>query len=299
MNRRPQGLIAAAAALLALPVHAQQYLGLDTFYSTDADDTDIARVAVDFDFDHVDADHYTGLSLEQARYRPFGLAAVDEQRIYLRFAGGDQWLWKGRAGTDGHTVLGSASIHNDAARRQEYFIERDILETPQGLDERLYTTFVGAAFDTPLGARTTLTTVAGLQHFDGDNLRTHLRANLIHVLSEEHGVSAQLRTRYFHDSEANEADYYAPGWHAQAIPTLQLRRFVDGWRYQVAAGIGAQRSADTSWEAAHLFEASVTSPATDSDWTFRAGFLYTDTPGVTGGAGYDYRAFSLTVGRTF
>lgn len=89
-----------------------------------------------------------------------------------------------------------------------------------------------------------------MQDFGGDNLRLHARGNVIHTLSDRHGLSAQLRVRYFHDSHANESDYFAPGWHAQAIPTLQVRRFVNGWRYAVAAGYGAQRDADTSWRPA-------------------------------------------------
>ena len=60
-------------------------------------------------------------------------------------------------GTNGETVLGSLSVHNDARIRQEYFIERDRLETAQGLDQDLYSTFAGAAFDLPVDERNTLT----------------------------------------------------------------------------------------------------------------------------------------------
>ena len=66
----------------------------------------------------------------------------------------------------------------------------------------------------------------------------------------------------------------------------------------VAAGYGAQRASDTGWRPAHLLEASVTSPPTASDWTVRAGFIYTNTPGHQG-TGYDYRQIGVTVGRTF
>jgi hypothetical protein len=218
--------------------------------------------------------------------------------VYYRFAGGEAWKWNGRVGSDGHTVLGNAAVHNESAHRQEYFIEREIIETPLGLQDRLYSTYAGGALDVPIDDRNLLTTVVGVQDFDGDNLRLHLRGNFIHTLSTEHGLSAQLRVRYFHDSVANELDYFAPGWYAQAIPTLQLRRYVGGWRYAVAAGYGTQRDAGTSWRPARLLEASVTSPEDGHAWSFKAGFTYTNTP-VNGGFTYDYRQFSLSLGRAF
>lgn len=298
MNRRLHVLAAAIALSAWQPAHAQQYAGFEGFHSSDADGTDVTRTALDLDWTHTDREHYQGLSLERARFRPSGQRAVADERLYWRFAGGDAWKWTGRVGSDGHSVLGSAAIHNEAPRRQEYFLEREIIETPIGLQDRLYSTYLGAAFDTPLGERDLLTTVVGVQTFDGDNVRLHYRGTLVHTLSETHGLSAQLRVRGFHDSVANEADYFAPGWYAQAIPTLQVRRFVNGWRYAVAAGVGTQRAADTSWRPARLFEASVTSPADADDWSFKAGFLYTNTPGNSG-AGYAYRQFNVSLGRTF
>jgi hypothetical protein len=298
MKLRPRILAAAASLAIASPAFADRYAGIDAFLSSDADGTDIGKFALDLDFHHADSEHYQGVSLEYARFRPSGQASVEDQRVYYRFAGGDAWKWKGRIGSDGHAVLGSAEVHNEAARRQEYFIEREIIETPLGLRDGLYSTYVGGAFDLPFDERNQLTTVVGVQDFGGDNLRLHARANFIHALAPEHGLSAQIRMRYFHDSHANESDYFAPGWHAQVLPTLQLRRYVDGWRYAIAAGYGMQRAADTSWRPARLLEASVTSPQEGHAWIFKAGFTYTNTP-VNDGFTYDYRQFSLTLGRTF
>lgn len=298
MNGRTRVLAAATALLFALPACADKYAGIETFYSSDADDTDIVRSALDLDFSHTDSEHYQGLSLEIARFRPFGQPWVEDHRLYFRFAGGDAWKWNGRFGSDGHSVLGSAAIHNESARRQEYFIEREIIETPLGLRDGLYSTYLGAAFDLPFNDRNLLTTVIGVQDFGGDNLRLHYRGNLIHSLLPEHGLSAQLRVRYFDDSLANESDYFAPGWYAQAIPTLQVRRHLNGWRFAVAAGYGTQRAADTSWGPARLFEASVTSPKEGHVWGLKAGFTYTNTP-VNSGFTYDYRQFSLSLGRAF
>jgi hypothetical protein len=298
MNRRLLFLAATASLVMALPVHAVEYAGLEIFYSTDADSTDIEKSALDLDFSHSDSEHYQGLSLELARFRPLGQSLVEDHRLFYRFAGGDAWKWNGRIGSDGHDLLGSAAIHNESTHRQEYFIEREVIETPLGLQDRLYSTFLAGAFDLPLNDRNLLTTVIGAQDFSEDNLRLHFRGNYIYTISTEHGLSAQLRTRYFHDSEPNESDYFAPGWYAQAIPTLQLRRYVNGWRYSAAAGYGKQRAADTSWRPARLLELSVVSPRAGHDWIFEAGFIYSNTP-ASNGFGYDYRQFNLSVGRAF
>lgn len=298
MNNRIRVLSATIASLFALPAGADPYAGVQVYYSSDADDTEVVKTALDLDLSHADSEHYQGLSLEIARFQPAGQPWVEQHRLYYRFAGGEAWKWSGRVGSDGHTVLGSVSVHNEAPRRQEYFVEREIIETPLGLRDGLYSTYAGAAFDLPFDERNLLTTVVGVQHFDGRNVRLHLRGSFISTLSAEHGLSAQLRLRYFHDSVANESDYYAPGWHAQALPTLQLRRFAKGWRYALAAGYGVQRSADTSWRPARLLEASITSPKAGSAWSFQAGFTYTNTP-VDNGSGYDYRQFFMSLGRSF
>lgn len=292
-------LTAATCALFALPAHADGFAGVEGLYSSDADGTEIAKTGVDLDFSHADSEHYRGLSFEIARFRPFGRNWVEDRRAYFRFAdGGTRWKWNGRIGSDGHGLLGNATIHNEDPRRQEYFIEREIVETPLGLQKGLYSTYAGGAFDLPLGERNTLTTVLGAQDFSGRNLRLQYRGNFIHIIKPDWGLSAQLRLRYFHDSVPNEFDYYSPRWYAQAIPTLQLRRYVSGWRYTVAAGYGAQTAAGSTWHPAKLLEASVSSPTDGHAWVFKAGVLYTNSP-VNSGFTYDYTQLMLSAGRSF
>ena len=299
---RPVGcvLIAATCVLWARPACAGDYVGFEGFYSSDADGTEVARTALDLDFHHADSGHYQGFALERARYRPFGQPWVEDLRVYFRFADGDdRWKWNGRVGSDGHTVLGNASIHDEGAHRQEYFIEREIVETPIGLQRGLYSTYAGGAWDLPLDERNILTTVLGVQDFSGRNVRLQFRGNFIHVVAPDLGLSAQLRVRYFHDSVPREFDYYAPKWYAQAIPTLQLRRYFSGWRCAVAAGYGVQTAAaDASWHPARLLEASVTSPEDSHDWVFHGAFTYANTP-LDSGFTYDYKQLTLSVGRSF
>lgn len=292
-------LSATICLVLMQRAHADHYAGVEGFYSSDADGTDIAKTGLDFDFHRIDSEHYQGLSLEQARFRPFGQSWVEDHRAYFRFAdSGSQWKWNGRIGSDGHTVLGNASIHNELPRRQEYFIEHEIVETPLGLQRRLYSTYFGAAYDLPFDQRNILTTVLGVQDFSGHNRRLQYRGSLVHVLAPEWGLSARLRLRYFHDSTPGEFDYFSPRWYAEAIPTLQLRRFNRGWRYEIAAGVGRQRTSDSDWHSARFAEASVTSPTDGHAWYFQAGFTYSNTP-VNSSFTYDYEQLTLSFGRSF
>ncbi len=297
--RTVRGLIAAIAVVVSVSAHAGGYGGVEGFLSSDADGTEIAKTALDLDFRHADGEHYQGMSLEQARFRPFGQGWIGDRRAYWRFAdGGGQWKWNGRIGTDGRTLLGNASIHNEVPRRQEYFLEREIVETPLGLQRDIYSTYTGAAYDLPFDDRNILTTVLGVQDFSGRNVRLQYRGNFVHVIAPAWGFSAQLRLRYFHDSNPHEFDYFSPRWYAEAIPTLQLRRFRAGWRYAIAAGYGRQRAADSGWHDARIFVAAVTSPKEGHDWFFQAGFTYANTP-VNSGFTYDYKQLTFSIGRSF
>lgn len=304
MNRIIGMMLAALALGFAPAVAAQeipywQAVGADLFTSTDADEAETVKAGIGYDWRYRDPADFQGVRLETARFSPATGPALEEQRLYYRFARpGEDWSWNGQVGTNGETVLGSLSVHNDARVRQEYFIERQRLETAQGLAGERYHTFAGAAFDLPVDERNTLTALVGVQDFDGDNLRTHLRARAIHVLKPEWGLSVQLRTRYFHNSVPAEADYFSPEWYVEVLPVMQVRRFHDGWQYQAAVGVGAQREADADWRAARHFEASVTSPPIGRDWHVKAAVLHSNAP-VASGQGYDYRQASVSLTRAF
>ncbi|MEQ8309583.1 MAG: hypothetical protein RIA72_02675 [Sphingopyxis sp.] len=270
-------------------------IGVDVFASTDADDTDVIRVGVNLDPIYESPDDYFGLRVEKAWYRPLGLATAERERVFLRYANGStDWKWNAQIGTDGDTVIGSASIHDESRYRKEFFVERDIVETPRGVEEGIYYTFVGAALDVPVDDRNSFTVMAGAQEFTGKNVRLHARANYVHVLKPEWGLSAQLRTRYFHSSKPREYDYYSPRWYVQALPVLQLRRYSGGWRYLVAGGVGAQRDAASDWRASYYAAAEVSSPASGRGWYFKAAALYNNIPQNSGA--YDYG--QLTIGLT-
>src|SRR5690606_40146601 len=119
---------------------------------------------------------------EKAWYRPLGQETVGKERVFLRYADtGGHWAWNTQVGTDGDTVIGAASIHDDAAFRKEFFIERDSVETPRGVKEGIYYTFAGAALDLPVVDRNSFTLSAGSQACTGQIVRVQPCYALVHV----------------------------------------------------------------------------------------------------------------------
>lgn len=285
-----------SALLLAAALGSAQAVGTDVFYSSDADDTEILKAGINFDLAYDGPEKHWGIRVERARFTPLGQHGKTMDRVYVRGAnsvGG--WKWAATVGTDGDTILGSASVHDERRFRKEFFVERDILETPQGLSRGLYYTFAGGALDLPASDRDTVTLFAGVQPFTGGNVRTHLRATYVHVVKPDWGLSAQLRTRWFHSSDPGQYDYYSPRWYAEVLPVVQLRRFVGGWQLLGAAGYGAQRDSGSHWRSSRYFNARVTSPRFRKDWALNGSLVVSNTPVSTG---YTYRYTQVSVGLT-
>ena len=224
-------LVSMTPALAAPQQSAGQAAGFDVFGSSDADHTGVLKLGLSFYFNYTDTEHYQGVRLETFRFSSRGTAETYEERGYFSFAGtGARWKWNGTVGLDGRTLLGSGSIYNEEAFRQEYFVSRDLVETAVGIRRHLYYTFAGGTYEVPLDDQNTITAVLGVQKFDGDNSRIHLRANYIYVVQPDWGLSLQLRNRYFWNSTPHEFDYFSPEWYFQAVPTIQLRRFSARWQ---------------------------------------------------------------------
>jgi hypothetical protein len=290
-----------SAALLALAIAASPApaAGADVFYSSDAEDSEVLRAGINFDLAHASQEKYYGVRIERARFTPLGQQSRTMTRAYIRAAdsiGG--WKWNATIGTDGHTVLGSAAIHDESTARKEFFVERDIVETPQGLSRGVYYTFAGAAIDLPADDRNVFTLFAGVQPFTGGNVRTHVRASYVHVVKPDWGLSAQLRTRWFHSSDPGQFDYYSPRWYVEVLPVIQVRRFVGGWQLLGAVGYGAQRDSGSDWRSSRYANARVTSPRFRKDWSLNANFVYANTP-VSTGFTYRYLQFSLGLTKAF
>ena len=146
-----------------------------------------------------------------------------------------------------------------------------------------------------MGERWSASGVAGLQDFGvGDNLRTHLRGNVVFAVAPAQGLSLQLRTRYYRNSEPREADYYSPRWYGEALGVVGWRRHVGGYQYTARAGLGRQRSAGDTSKRARMLEVGVETPRWKDTW-LRLDAGYTDTPVLTdtGTDSYSYRYLRL------
>jgi hypothetical protein len=294
------GLLLAGTASAQPATGPRHSVGADLSFSSDADRTDVLRLGLNFDLRYRDEDDHLGVRLERNTYRPAGGTRVRDERVYLRAAGALEGGWTGRAqvGSDGDTLLGSASINDDSAWRKEFFVERDKVETRQGVTRPILYTFVGAALDVPLARTTQATLLGAVQDFTGSNVRSHVRANLIQVLHERIGLSAQLRTRYFHNSRPREFDYFSPEEHVDLLPVLQFRRYRRNWRYLAAVGWGAQWDKGVGWRSSRYLNARLNSPAHRRRWVVGAEATYTNTP-VGNGDTYDYARTSLSLTRVF
>jgi hypothetical protein len=301
------GLVPAVAAALSAAASAQELphapaAGAEVFVSTDSDKTTVLRTAIDFDLRNKGPERRLGIRLEKAWYDPVDSGTRERERVFLQAAdvtGG--WNWSARVGTDGKSVIGAASAHDSARIRKEFFIERDIVETRQGLDRSIYSTFLGAAVDLPASERTVFTVLAGVQEFTGENVRFHLRGNAVHVVDQEIGLSAQLRGRYFRSTQPGEFDYYSPRWYAQILPVAQIRRFVGGWELLGAGGIGLQRDSSSDWRRSDYAHVSVRSPQNSQNWSIQGGLTFTNAPSDSAALDGSYRYFqtSLSVLKRF
>lgn len=288
-------LLAAALAASVPAARAEEpvagpALRPEWLVSSDSDGNHSVRASLGWDVSRRDLEHWWGVRAERLRYAGPGWREVDE-RLFLRAAGGEGgWRWQGEVGSDGHDLLGSASVHSTGRWRQEYFLERDVLETELGAAEGRVHTFAGAALDMPLGERATATVLAGLQDFGARNLRRHLRATLAWTALPEAGLSLQLRARQFHDSDPGEAGYFAPGRYRQWLGVASMRRFTEGGhQWRLTAGLGRQHIGDGPSQRARLFELDVRTRASGRHY-LRATAGYSDAPGnQAAGPGYDYR----------
>lgn len=278
---------------------ARHAVGIDIDFSSDADDTQVFKLGGNADWNYESPEKRQGIRVERVRYNLPDQSSTTDYRICMRMA--DRiaaWKWSASVGTDGDTVLGTASIHNEAPLRQEYFLEREKVETAQGVSRGLYSTYGGGALDVPLSRTAQATLLSGLQLFTGKNVRTHLRANFIQVVKPDWGLSVQLRGRYFHDSRPGEYDYFSPRWFVEVLPVVQVRRYHKKWRYLAAAGLGGQRNAGADWRQSRFLNLRVTSPADRNGWSVAGDFTHSSNP-VTNNSGYRYSRLSIGLTRAF
>lgn len=264
--------------------------GIEIFASTDSDKTDVLKILGRALWKFDGQDNFQGIDVERAWYRPQGQYAREQTRIYLEIADSlnSNWRWRARVGTNGDTLIGSASLRSSDWSK-EFFLEREVVETPKGVDQGIYYTFGGASMDFAAGENDRFNAMAGLQEFTGRNVRFHLRANYVHVAGAHSGLSVQLRARYFHSTVPGEFDYYSPRDFFQVIPVVQLRRFdTSGWMYLIAVGYGAQKATGSGWQGAKLADLRIESPVRSRKMQAFVQLQYSNNSLNQGGGNYHY-----------
>lgn len=274
--------------------------GTEIWASTDSEGTKVIKLVGRALWDFEGKDDYAGIAVEQAWFTPATGEKQKFTRIYADLANklGNDWRWRARIGTDGTTVLGSAEIRRTDWSRT-FFVEREIVETDQGLNRKIYYTFVGASTDIRVDENNTLAVTVGLQEFSGKNERLHIRGRFVHVLKASAGLSAHMDMRYYHSTEPSEFDYFSPTNFVRAMPILQLRRFdSDGWMYLAAGGLGMQQSTGSTWQPARFAQIRIESPRSSKRLDAFAEVVYTNDS-IVGGLNYDYLQGRLGVTMVF
>ena len=300
----------AAFLLLAAPVLAaeddgpHQAAGFDIFGSSDADHFHVLKTGASYYPEYESTQQYLGARFEHFLFSSDTGGSGHAERGFINYAdsGGD-WNWSGTAGTDGRTLLGAGSavtqgMFDQSTIRQEYFLNRDLIETPLGFNRGLYFTYLGGNYDIPLNDRNTVTALIGSQVFSGKNYRLIARSNYIYVVEPDWGLSLQFRAKYFWDSLPREFDYFSPRWYMEGVPTVQLRRFYDRWQFLAAAGYGVRRNNGATWQGAGLAQVSVISPRFGSNWVIDASFLYSNQP-IAASFAYTYEQATISLIRRF
>lgn len=301
MRRPERWLRTSVAAVILCSFHGaaeaagdngafQPAAGTEVWASADSDHTAVLKLLGRALWSYDGPEKYQGVAFERGWFSPQGQRTREQTRIYLDVAdrAGERWRWQARVGYNGHTVLGSASMRRSDWSR-ELFVEREVVETPRGLDEGVYYTFVGGSLDLPAGANDVFNLMAGAQKFSGDNIRLHLRGTYVHVLMPKLGVSLQLRARYYHSTVPGEFDYFSPKDFVQVLPVVQMRRFDrSGWMYLAALGYGVQKPTGGDWQGARLADLKVQSPAHSNRLQAFAELQYSNNSLTGASAGYHY-----------
>lgn len=168
-------------------------------------------------------------------------------------------------------------------------INRDRVETQDGLIYGIYYTLAGASIEQQLIDRLTLVATGGGMFFSDANTRAYMKFRLIYDLMPEYGVTAQLRYRQYHDSNTTIPNnyYFNPDGYAETMLVFGIRRRLAGWTLSGTAGLGQQRIEQQPGTSSRLAEFAVTSPHAGEIF-FRARLGYSNSADFFGPS-YSYR----------
>ena len=123
----------------------------------------------------------------------------------------------------------------------ELVASRDWVETRRALERGITHALVGAGVEWPFNPRFSATGFVAQQGFSDGNERRHWRGRLIWLVSEPHGLTAQLRYRGFRSAlEDVDGAYFNPGHYRQVLAVASVRRRQGHWVWRAEAGFGRE-----------------------------------------------------------
>jgi hypothetical protein len=171
------------------------------------------------------------------------------------------------------------------------FLNRDWVETRSALTQGISHTFLGGSVEQHIAPRWTVIGLLGQQLFSDGNVRSHLRARLIHDLLPELGLNLQYRYRHFWNSSPYSGYYFSPDVYEENMLALGLRRRIDGWMLAGTLGLGQQKVSSDPETATHLAELELTSPLAGRIF-FKTRTGFSDSAAFSG-PNYIYRYLQL------
>lgn len=125
--------------------------------------------------------------------------------------------------------------------RMELSAGREAVETFASFDRQITLTSMSLGVDYNLARRVALVGVLYGQRFSDNNNRRGGIAKVVVVLSEQIGLSAQARLRFFESSRKDVEGYFNPTHFREEQILLNLKRALKpDWRFEVLTGPGYQ-----------------------------------------------------------
>lgn len=172
--------------------------------------------------------------------------------------------------------------------RAELMLNRDRVETLQGLMQGTHYTMAGADLEQQFTERISGVLMGGVQSFSDGNNRPFIKLRGVYDVIPDYGVTLQLRYRQYHDTDTAEATtYFNPDRYREGMVLLGIRHRYDGWLMTGTAGLGRQWVNSDPSTATKLIEGGVTSPSVHKVF-LQARIGYNQSAGYQG-PDYSYR----------
>lgn len=244
------------AVLLCLvsPVHVAfaepAALGIELQLTRDTDGFEASRMRALGLARYENPWRFDGVAVQETRYREGafrarGRGVLFQHRDQHRDTLAGLQLEAGAVRVGGRTrVVGEATLRLASsidAPSYELVAARDWVETRRALERGITHALVGAGVEWPFNPHFSATAFAAHQEFSDGNGRDHWRGRLIWLVSEQHGLTAQLRYRGFSSERDDVAGtYFNPARYRQVLAVASVRRRQGHWAWRAEAGLGRE-----------------------------------------------------------